>query len=109
MFDMGLFSTNTAENKCAGKLERYTGARRDGDGRVAKWLLLRVARRNEDIAGPRAWSRITERNCNNILFIYKYMFDVGLVSAVINVQLILAQRNDLPFLCTINVCLGMVM
>jgi hypothetical protein len=74
---------------------------------VAEWLLLRGARRNEDIVDPQAWSRITERICNKILWIYKYMFDVGLVSAVIYVQLILAQRNDLPFLCTINVCLGM--
>jgi hypothetical protein len=35
------------------------------------------------------------------------MLNVGLISTVINVQLISSQRNDSPYLGTINVCMGM--
>jgi hypothetical protein len=42
---MSLYYVVTAENKCAGKLDTNTWARRDEDGRVEKWLLLRGARR----------------------------------------------------------------
>jgi hypothetical protein len=49
---------------------------------------------NEDVAGPQACSRTIERKCNNSLLrlIYKYMFNAGLVSAVIDVQPILAKE-----------------
>jgi hypothetical protein len=42
---MSLYYVITAENKCAGKLNRNAWARRDEDGRVEKWLLLHGARR----------------------------------------------------------------
>jgi hypothetical protein len=42
---MSLYYVDTAENKCAGKLETHIWARRDEDGQVAKWLLLRGAGR----------------------------------------------------------------
>jgi hypothetical protein len=35
------------------------------------------------------------------------MLNVGLISTVINVQLISSQRNDSPYLGMINVCMGM--
>ncbi len=48
-----------------------------------------------------------ERRFNNIILIHKYILNGGLISAVINVQLISAQRSASPDLCTINVCMGM--
>ncbi len=40
-----------------------------------------------------AWSRIVERIVINSILKYKYMFNVGLISAVINVQLISSQKK----------------
>jgi hypothetical protein len=49
---------------------------------------------NEDVDGPQACSRTIERKCNNSILrlIYKYMFNAGLVSAVTDVQPILAKE-----------------
>jgi hypothetical protein len=47
-----------------------------------------------------------ERRFNNIISIFKYILNSGLISAVINVQLISAKSAS-PYLCTINVCMGM--